>query len=96
MPVVHAPVEDTLALKGTPSARAVTGELMSRLATPGLERLVVDLDTADMLEDELAPVLRRARAAARAAQVTLILRATRTGSRRWLTRHELDDDEEPR
>ncbi len=84
-------VEELLALHGSPSARAVTGDLMSRLAQPGLSRLVVDLDTADLLEDDLAPVLRRARAAARAAQVILTLRATRTGSRRWLTRHQLDE-----
>jgi hypothetical protein len=88
---VAAPVEDTLSLRGSPSARAVTGELMSRLAQPGLSRLIIDLDTADLLEDELAPVLRRARAAARAAQVILTLRGTRTGSRRWLTRHDLDE-----
>lgn len=91
-PAVEPPLEELLALRGSPSARAVTGDLMSRLAQPGLSRLIVDLDTADMLEDELAPVLRRARAAARAASVTLTLRATRTGSRRWLTRHELDED----
>ena len=90
-PAATSPVEDTLALRGSPSARAVTGELMSRLGQPGLSRLIIDLDTADLLEDELAPVLRRARAAARAAQVILTLRATRTGSRRWLTRHELDE-----
>ncbi len=94
-PAMGVPIssgENTLSLRGTPSARDVTGELMTRLAIPGLSRLVVDLDTADMLEDELAQVLRRARAAARAAQVTLILRATRTGSRRWLSRHHLDDN----
>ena len=90
-PAAESPIEELLALRGSPSARAVIGELMSRLAQPGLLRLVVDLDTADLLEDDLAPVLRRARAAARAAQVTLTLRATRTGSRRWLTRHQLDE-----
>lgn len=92
-PAAAPPVEELLTLHGSPSARAVTGDLMSRLAQPGLSRLVVDLDTADLLEDELAPVLRRARAAARAAQVILTLRATRTGSRRWLTRHQLDEGE---
>jgi len=86
--------EHVLALRGQPSAREVTGQLAAHLAIAGLERLVVDLD-ADLLDDELAPVLRRARAAARAAHVDLRLRATRNGSRRWLTRHDLDEDGDP-
>jgi hypothetical protein len=64
---------------------------MTKLASPGLARLTIDLDSAELLNDDLAPVLRRARAAARAASVELVLHATRTGSRRWLTRHELDE-----
>jgi hypothetical protein len=52
---------------------------------------VIDLDAAELLADELAPVLRRARAAARAAHVELALRATRSGTRRWLARHGLED-----
>ncbi|MEJ7601187.1 MAG: CheR family methyltransferase [Kofleriaceae bacterium] len=91
-PPVTSPTEDTLSLRGHPSARVVTAELMARLGIAGLARLVVDLDTADLLGDDLAPVLRRARAAARAAHVELELRATRTGTRRWLARHELDED----
>lgn len=94
IPIAHDG-HDTLVLRGTPSARAVTGDLMSRLAAPGLVRLTVDLDAAEMLEDALAPVLRRARAAARAANITLHLHATRTGSRRWLSRHDLSDEEAP-
>ena len=43
--------------------------------------------------EELAPVLARARAAARAAYVELVLRASRAGTRRWLARHDLDTDE---
>jgi chemotaxis protein methyltransferase CheR len=84
------PLEDVLVLRGRPNARAVTAELTARLAIAGLERLVVDLDAAELLDDELAPVLRRARAAAQAAHVALVLRATRTGSRRWLARHDLE------
>ncbi|MBA2541037.1 MAG: hypothetical protein H0V17_15465 [Deltaproteobacteria bacterium] len=83
--------QDELVLRGTPTAREVTAALMTRLATPGLARLTVDLDVAELLDDDLAPVLRRARAAARAASVDLVIRATRTGARRWLTRHELDE-----
>ncbi len=81
-----------LELRGQPSVRDVTSELAAKLAIAGLQRLIVDLD-ADLLDDDLAPVLRRARAAARAAHVELELHATRTGSRRWLSRHDLDEDD---
>jgi chemotaxis protein methyltransferase CheR len=93
LPVVTPRIttRDELVLRGTPSARDVTTELMTKLASPGLARLTIDLDSAELLNDDLAPVLRRARAAARAASVELVLHATRTGSRRWLTRHELDE-----
>lgn len=84
------PAEDVLALRGHPDVRAVMAELSARLAIVGLRRLIVDLDGADLLADELAPVLRRARAAANAAHVELALRATRTGARRWLARHGLE------
>jgi chemotaxis protein methyltransferase CheR len=94
-PVVIAsspPAEDVLVLRGHPSARVVTAELMARLAIVGLHRLVVDLDSCEMLDDALVPVLRRARAAARAAGVELDVRATKTGARRWLSRHALDEE----
>jgi hypothetical protein len=45
------------------------------------------LDAASFLDDDVAPVLRRARATADAIGVRLILRATRTGPQRWLRRH---------
>jgi chemotaxis protein methyltransferase CheR len=93
-PPVGNPVvsdEDVLVLRGHPSIDVVTAELMSRLAIAGLRRLVVDLDSVDMLGEELVPVLRRARSAARAAHVELELRATKPGARRWLSRHELDE-----
>jgi chemotaxis protein methyltransferase CheR len=60
------------------------------LAGSGLERLEVDLDRAEFVPDEIATTLRRARAAAEAAGVVLILRATRAGTRRWLRRHGLE------
>jgi hypothetical protein len=85
------PTEDVLALRGEPVAREVTAELTARLAIAGLRRLIVDLDGADLLADDLAPVLRRARAAAEAAHVSLVLRTTRPGTRRWLARHGLED-----
>jgi chemotaxis protein methyltransferase CheR len=79
-------------LGAQPTAREVTEILTARLAHAGLARLVIDLDAAELLADDLAPVFRRARAAARAAQVELVLRATRPGTRRWVARHGLDED----
>jgi hypothetical protein len=52
---------------------------------------VIDLDGCELLGDELAPVFRRARAAAEAAGIGLLLRTTRTGARRWLARHGLEE-----
>ena len=86
------PPDDTLALHGQPVAVRVTAELSARFAQPGLRSLTIDLDGADLLGDDLAPVLRRARAAARAAGIALRVRATRTGARRWLGRHGLDGE----
>jgi hypothetical protein len=86
------PADDTLALRGRPAAALVTAELSARLAQHGVRSLTVDLDGAELLDDDLAPVLRRARAAARTAGILLVLRATRTGARRWLARHDLEED----
>lgn len=91
-----SPAEDTLIVAGTPDPRALTRELGERLAIGGLQRLTVELDRAELLADELAPVLRRAQAAARTAHVDLVLRTTRPGTRRWLSRHGLLDEEDPR
>ena len=94
-PIVFAPAppaDDAIDLRGHPAAARVTAELSARFAQPGLRSLTVDLDGADLLEDDLAPVLRRARAAARTAGITLVVRATRAGARRWLARHGLDEE----
>ena len=81
------------------TARAIVAEgdcaglgaaIATALAGHGLRRLEVDLDGATFVPDEVAITLRRARAAAAAAGVTLILRATRPGTRRWLRRHALE------
>jgi chemotaxis protein methyltransferase CheR len=88
---IAPPTEDTLVLRGEPGARHVTAELTARLAIAGIQRLVVDLDAADLLSDELVPVFRRARAAATTAHVVLELRATRPGTKRWLARHGLEE-----
>lgn len=89
---VPAPTVETLVLAGTPEPQVLTTQLGERLAIGGLAKLIVDLDRADLLVDELVPVLRRAIAAARAANVDLVLRTTRPGTRRWLSRHGLEDE----
>jgi hypothetical protein len=86
------PANDTLALRGHPAAAYVTAEISARLALPGLRSLTIDLDGADLLGDDLVPVVRRARAAARTAGIALSVRATRTGARRWLARHGIDEE----
>jgi chemotaxis protein methyltransferase CheR len=86
------PPDETIDLRGQPAAARVTAELSARFAQPGLRSLTIDLDGADLLGDELAPVLRRARAAARTAGIALVVCATRAGARRWLSRHGLDEE----
>ncbi|MBA3457545.1 MAG: hypothetical protein H0T42_30975 [Deltaproteobacteria bacterium] len=93
LPIVgRAPSDQAvLVLSGSPLAAEVTNLVGEQLATTGLRRLTIDLDSASMLEDDLAPVLRRACAAARGAGVEIVLRATRTGAKRWVSRHSLDE-----
>jgi len=94
-PIIFAPeppADDTLDLRGHPVAARVTAEMSARIAQAGLRSLTIDLDGADLLGDDLAPVLRRARAAARTAGIALVLRATRPGARRWLARHGIDEE----
>ncbi len=86
------PADDLLALHGHPDVAGVTAELSARFARPGLRTLTIDLDGATLIDDDLAPVLRRAGAAARTAGIALVVRATRAGGRRWLARHGLDED----
>jgi chemotaxis protein methyltransferase CheR len=85
------PPEDVIVLRGHPDARSLIADITARLGMSGLVRLVIDLDGAELLGDDLAPVLRRARAAAEAAGIGLALRTTRAGARRWLARHALED-----
>jgi chemotaxis protein methyltransferase CheR len=91
VPVLVPVPDQVLSVRGTCDPAALTAELTARLAAPGLRRLAVDLDAADLIPDEVAPVLRRARAAATTAGVTLVVRATRPGPSRWLRRHNLDE-----
>ena len=68
---------------------ALAADIRAALAQPGLGALTIDLDGADFLDDEVAPVLRRACAAAEAAGIALVIAATRPGPQRWLRRHGL-------
>ncbi len=86
------PSSDVFVLAGHPDAARVTAELLGRFSMPGLQRLTIDLDAAEVIDDALAPVLRRARAAARAVGIELAMHATRAGARRWLARHRLEDE----
>ena len=87
------PGDGTIALFGRPSAGQLTAEISARLAQPGLASLTIDVDGAELLDDDLARVLHRARAAAASSGVGLELTATRPGPRRWLARHGLDGDD---
>lgn len=71
--------------------RRLAAELRAVMASDHA-RVVLDLDGASFLADATAAVLRRAQSAARAAGVTVHLRADRAGTRRWLRRHGLDAD----
>jgi chemotaxis methyl-accepting protein methylase len=90
-PPTRAVREDVLALHGQPVAEDVAAELATRLGRDDLAALAIDLDGAELLDDALAPVLRRVAAAARANGVAVRIVASRPGARRWLVRNQLDD-----
>lgn len=87
------PADDTLALHGRPAAAQLTAEISARLTLPGLRSLTIDLDGAELLDDDLVRVLRRARAAAWTAGIEIGMRATRAGTLRWLARHGFGEAE---
>jgi chemotaxis methyl-accepting protein methylase/anti-anti-sigma regulatory factor len=87
------PPDDTIALYGRPSASQLTAEISARLAQSGLRSLRIDVDGAELLDDELVPVLRRARAAAWTAGIELGVCATRPGALRWIARHGFGEHE---
>jgi chemotaxis protein methyltransferase CheR len=78
-----------LALSGKLEDPGQVAAAISRAMAEAGERLVVDLDDASFLAEGVAPVLRRAAAAATAAGMIFELAATRPGARRWLARHGL-------
>jgi len=78
-----------IALRGRYDDDARLSKELSPALSGSTPRVVVDLDGADYLADDVAAVLRRAAAAAGAAGVELQLRATRPGTRRWLRRNDL-------
>lgn len=88
------------AAKSSPAARpnvritvtapaALSAEISAALRTPGLQTLTIDLDAAELLDDAVAPILRRAGTAAEHEGIQLHLRALRPGTQRWLRRHGL-------
>ncbi|HUQ01105.1 MAG TPA: protein-glutamate O-methyltransferase CheR [Kofleriaceae bacterium] len=66
-------------------------EIGEALKGAGLKQVEIDLDGAEVVPDEVAVTLRRAKAAAEAAGVVLVLRATRAGVKRWLRRVGLEE-----
>jgi chemotaxis protein methyltransferase CheR len=91
VPVAPDPRAQTVRVRAGAAPAEVTAELSAALAAAGLRRLVIDLGECDDVADDIAPSLRRARAAARAAGVELVIAAARTSARRWLRRHGLED-----
>jgi chemotaxis methyl-accepting protein methylase len=92
-PVSADRTRSTIALRGQPTTAELAAEISAHLAQAGLQSLTVDLDGAELLDDDLVPVLRRARAAAWTAGVHFAVAATRSGPLRWLSRHGFSDDE---
>jgi chemotaxis protein methyltransferase CheR len=90
---VEASTPSTLALRGQPTAVELAAEISARFALPGLTSLTIDLDGAELLDDDLVPVLRRARAAASTAGVGFGVAARRPGAVRWLNRHGFGDSD---
>jgi chemotaxis protein methyltransferase CheR len=91
--VTPPPAEDAvITIRGTADIARVTGEIMDSLRGHRLRRLTIDLDHAAMIPDEVAAVIKRARAAAATEGVELVVRATKPGASRWLRRHGLDED----
>jgi chemotaxis protein methyltransferase CheR len=82
----------TIAISGS-DANALSEQIMRALRSRDLSTLTVDLDSAEFLDEKAAAVLRRATAAARAAGVTLELRASRPGTKRWVRRHALGEEQ---
>jgi chemotaxis protein methyltransferase CheR len=72
------------------SGDRLTSELSPAIAGP-YRRVRIELDGAEYLGDDAAPVLRRAISAARAAGVELRLVADRPGTQRWLRRWGLEE-----
>ncbi|MDX2090653.1 MAG: CheR family methyltransferase [Kofleriaceae bacterium] len=89
------PGESLLALLGAPTVADVTTKIGEHLSIEGLKKLTIDLDGASLLDDELAPVFRRAQAVSRGAGLELELRTTRVGTKRWLSRHGLMEEPTP-
>jgi chemotaxis protein methyltransferase CheR len=90
-PQLAPPEEAVIAIRGAADIARITQEIMDALRGHRVRRVVVDLDQATMIPDDVAAVIKRARAASAAEGVELVVRATKPGASRWLRRHGLDE-----
>ena len=79
----------TVKLTGSYDTSRGRNDVLRRAITTATKKVVVDLDAAEYLADEVAAALRRAGAAARHAGLAFELIATRPGPRRFVSRHGL-------
>lgn len=87
--IVHVSVRLTGRYDGCGRLAAELSDAMAGEPTD----VTVYLDNAQMLDDRVAPILRRAQSAARATNVRFFLNAHRPGTVRWLRRHGLQSDD---
>src|SRR4029079_14584312 len=78
-PVVVRDEHPVIAIRGTADIARVTAEITARLGRHDLKTLTIDLDHAELIPDDVALVIKRARAAAAAEGVDLVVRATKPG-----------------
>jgi chemotaxis protein methyltransferase CheR len=80
----------TVTISGSHDAPQTIAADLRRAIARARRSVEVHLDEADFLDDSVAPVLRRAEAAAHAAGLAFTIAAERPGPRRFLARHGLD------
>ena len=81
--------ESVIALRGRYSDTERLASELSAAMDKDQKRVIVDMDGVEFIDDAAAPLLRRARNAARATGVELCLRTSRPGILRFLRRHGL-------
>jgi chemotaxis protein methyltransferase CheR len=86
----HGAGQSVLRLSGVYRDGARLSVELGAAMSGALDRVIVDLDGAELLDDSLASVLRRARSAAMATGVEFVLRSQEPEILRWLRRHGLE------